>query len=57
MRYRTGMILAVMMTGVLFFPGGLGYLRLLRFPAPAGQLSQLPGADGGRRPRVAPLRR
>src|SRR6266576_1627666 len=28
--------------------------RLLRFPAPAGQLSRLPGAGGGRRPRVAP---
>ena len=35
-------------------PRGLGYLRLLGFPAPAGQLSQLPGAGGGRRPRVAP---
>ena len=53
MRHRIGMIWAAMMTGVLFFPGP-GYLRLLRFPAPAGQLSRLPGAGGGRRPRVAP---
>jgi hypothetical protein len=40
MRHWIGMILAAMMTGVLFFPGVWGYLRLLRFPAPAGQLSQ-----------------
>jgi hypothetical protein len=46
MRHRIGMILAVIMTGVLFFPGAWGYLRLLRLPAVAGQLSQLP-ADGG----------
>jgi hypothetical protein len=54
MRDRIGMILASIMTGVLFFPGVWGYLRLLRFPAPAGQLYQLPGGGGGRRPRVAP---
>jgi hypothetical protein len=46
MRHRIGMILAVIMAGVLFFPGAWGYLRLLRFPAPVGQLSRLP-ADGG----------
>jgi hypothetical protein len=38
MRHRIGMILAAMMTGVLFFPGVWRYLRLLRFPVPAGQL-------------------
>ena len=48
------MILAAVMTRVLCFPRGLGYLRLLRFLAPAGQLSQLPAVGGGRRPRVAP---
>jgi hypothetical protein len=37
MRHRIGMILAAMMTGVLFFPGVWGYLWLFRFPAPAGQ--------------------
>jgi hypothetical protein len=46
MRHRIGMILAVIMTGVLFFPGAWGYLRLLRFSAPAGQLSQLPAGGG-----------
>jgi hypothetical protein len=46
MRHRIGLILAVIMTAVLFFPGAWGYLRLLRLPAVAGQLSQLP-ADGG----------
>jgi hypothetical protein len=46
MRHRIGMILAVIMTGVLFFPGAWGYLRLLRLPAPAGRLSQLPAGGG-----------
>jgi hypothetical protein len=46
MRHRIGMILAVIMAGVLFFPGAWGYLRLLRFPAPVGQLSQLPAGGG-----------
>jgi len=46
MRHRIGMILAVVMTGVLFFPGSWGYLRLLRLPAGAGQLSQLPAGGG-----------
>jgi hypothetical protein len=46
MRHRIGMVLAVIMSGVLFFPGAWGYLRLLRLPAPAGGLSPLP-ADGG----------
>jgi hypothetical protein len=46
MRHRIGIILAVIMTGVLFFPGAWGYLRLLRLPAPGDQLSDLP-ADGG----------
>jgi hypothetical protein len=54
MRHRTGMILAAMMTRVLFFPGVWGYLRLLRFPALAGQLgrSRAPAAveDPGWRP-------
>src|SRR6516225_8876829 len=46
MRHRIGMVLAVIMAAVLFFPGAWGYLRLLRIPAAAGQLSRLP-ADGG----------
>ena len=46
MRHRIGIVLAAIMAGVLFFPGAWGYLRLLRLPAAAGQLSQLP-ADGG----------
>jgi hypothetical protein len=46
MRHRIGLVLAVIMAGVLFFPGAWGYLRLLRIPAAAGQLSRLP-ADGG----------
>lgn len=41
-----GLVLAVVMTGVLFFGGAWGYLRLLRFPAPLDQFSQLP-AHGG----------
>ena len=39
MRHRTGMILAAMMTRVLFFPGVWGYLRLLRFPARQASLA------------------
>ncbi len=46
MRHRIGTILAVIMSGVLFFPGAWGYLRLLRLPAPAGELSQLPAGGG-----------
>jgi len=46
MRHRIGIVLAVIMTAELFFPGAWGYLRLLRLPAPADQLSGLP-ADGG----------
>jgi len=46
MRHWIGMILAVVMTGVLFFSGAWGYLRLLRFPAPEGQLSRLPAGGG-----------
>lgn len=46
MRHRIGIIMAVVMTGVLFFPGSWGYLRLLRVPAVAGQLSQLPAGGG-----------
>jgi hypothetical protein len=46
MRHRIGIILAVFMTGALFFPGAWGYLRLLRFPAPADQLSDLPAGGG-----------
>jgi hypothetical protein len=46
MRHRIGMVLAVIMTAVLFFPGAWGYLRLLRLPASAGQLSHLPGGGG-----------
>ena len=46
MRHRIGMILAVIMTGVLFFPGSWGYLRLLRVPAAADQLSGLPASGG-----------
>jgi hypothetical protein len=46
MRHRIGIILAVIMTGVLFFPGTWGYLRLLRLPAPADQLAHLPAGGG-----------
>jgi hypothetical protein len=46
MRHRTGLVLAVIMAGVLFFPGAWGYLRLLRLPAPADQLSNLPAGGG-----------
>ena len=46
MRHRIGSVLAVIMTGVLFFPGAWGYLRLLRLPAPADQLSDLPAGGG-----------
>jgi len=46
MRHRIGLILAVVMSAVLFFPGAWGYLRLLRLPAAAGQLSQLPAGGG-----------
>jgi len=46
MRHRIGIVLAVVMIGVLFFPGAWGYLRLLRLPAPVGQLSQLPAGGG-----------
>ena len=46
MRHRIGIVLAVIMTGALFFPGAWGYLRLLRLPAAAGQLSPLPAAGG-----------
>jgi hypothetical protein len=46
MRHRIGSVLAVIMTGVLFFPGAWGYLRLLRLPAPADQLSGLPAGGG-----------
>jgi hypothetical protein len=43
MRHRIGMILAVIMTGVVFFPGSWGYLRLLRVP---GAADQLPAGGG-----------
>jgi hypothetical protein len=46
MRHWIGMALAVVMAGVLFFAGAWGYVRLLRFPAASGQLSQLPGGGG-----------
>jgi hypothetical protein len=46
MRHRIGIILAIIMTGVLFFPGSWGYLRLLRVPATADQLSGLPASGG-----------
>jgi len=46
MRHRIGVIMAVVMTAELFFAGSWGYLRLLRFPAPLDQFSQLPGAGG-----------
>ena len=46
MRHRIGIVLAVIMTAVLFFPGTWGYLRLLRLPAPADQLSGLPAGGG-----------
>jgi hypothetical protein len=46
MRHRIGIILAVILAGVLFFPGAWGYLRLLRPPVREGQLAQLPAAAG-----------
>jgi hypothetical protein len=46
MRHRIGIILAAIMTGVLFFPGAWGYLRLLRLPVPGDQLSGLPAGGG-----------
>lgn len=46
MRHRIGIVLAVIMTGVLFFPGAWGYLRLLRLPVPADRLSGLPAGGG-----------
>jgi hypothetical protein len=46
MRHRIGIVLAVIMTGVLFFSGAWGYLRLLHLPAPADQLSGLPAGGG-----------
>lgn len=46
MRHRIGMILAVIMTVVLFFPGSWGYLRLLPAPGAAGRLSGLPASGG-----------
>lgn len=46
MRHRIGIVLAVIVTGVLFFPGAWGYLRLLRLPTPADQLSDLPAGGG-----------
>jgi hypothetical protein len=46
MRHRIGLILAVVMVGVLFFPGAWGYLRLLRLPVREGQLAPLPAAGG-----------
>ena len=46
MRHRIGLVLAVIMAGVLFFPGAWGYLWLLRLPVPADQLSGLPAGGG-----------
>jgi hypothetical protein len=46
MRHRIGLVLAVIMTGVLFFPGDWGYLRLLRLPTVGDQLSNLPAGGG-----------
>jgi len=46
MRHRIGLVLAVIMAGVLFFPGAWGYLRLLRVPAAPRQLAQLPAGGG-----------
>jgi hypothetical protein len=46
MRHAIGVGLAIAMVLVLFFAGAWGYLRLLRFPAPAGSISALPGAGG-----------
>ena len=46
MRHRIGIVLAVVMTGALFFPGAWGYMRLLRLPARADQLTDLPAGGG-----------
>jgi len=46
MRHRIGIILAVIMAGVLFFPGTWGYQRLLRLSAQPGQPARLPAGGG-----------
>ena len=46
MRHRIGIVLAVVMAAAVFFPGAWGYLRLLRLPAAADQLSNLPASGG-----------
>jgi hypothetical protein len=46
MRHRIGIVLAIVMAGAVFFPAAWGYLRLLRLPAAADQLSNLPAGGG-----------
>ena len=53
MRHRTGMILAAVMTRVLFFPGAWGTCGSCA-SRPGRPAWLRPTAGGGRRPRVAP---
>jgi hypothetical protein len=45
-RHLYGTALAVIMTVVMFFAGGWGYLQLLRLPVPPGQANALPAGGG-----------
>lgn len=46
MRHVIGVILAGIMTAILFFAGSWGYLRLLRLPPADGSLTGLPAGGG-----------
>jgi hypothetical protein len=46
MRHVIGVILAVIMTAMLFFAGAWGYFRLLRLPPAGGSLTGLPAGGG-----------
>lgn len=46
MRHVTGVILAVVLAGMIFFAGSWGYLRILRLPAAKGSLAGLPAGGG-----------
>lgn len=45
-RHLYGTALAVLMTVVMFFVGGWGYLQLLKLPVPPGQVAALPAGGG-----------
>lgn len=46
MRHVTGIVLAVVMAGMVFFAGSWGYLRILRLPPAKGALTGLPAGGG-----------